>query len=72
MELFPRCGGELCLLCACSFAICLAGDGDDNFSPASIDDIVFRINENNPHINKHQKEYMINYLRNYYGYVYFE
>lgn len=45
MKMFSDCSGECCV-CACG-GFCLAGHGDDDFCPASTDQIITRLNNGN-------------------------
>lgn len=63
--MFSSCSGECCV-CACS-GCCLAGNGDDDFSLASKEKII-----NNLDTEQFSSftDYMINTLKNVYGYEY--
>lgn len=65
MKMFSDCSGECCV-CACSVG-CLAGHGDDDFFPASKDQIIDRLDNGR---YKDHTEYMKNYLKTYYNYDY--
>lgn len=65
MKIGSDCSGECCV-CACG-DFCLAGHGDDDFSPASKEKIISNLKEGK--YSQH-REYMINYLRNNFGYEY--
>lgn len=64
MKMFTDCSGECCI-CGCDF--CLAGHGDDDYYPATADQVIKRL-DNNEYSNYRQM--MIDYLRSRYGYVY--
>lgn len=51
MKLFSDCSGE-CILCACH-GCCLAGHGDDDFYPATDEQLLQRLDElnNKPHLD---------------------
>lgn len=57
MKLFSDCGGECCVCSSGGF--CLAGHGDDDFSPASKEKIIERLDKAG---YPHDKDYMIQYL----------
>ena len=44
MDMFTNCSGECCI-CAGGSGICLAGHGDDDYWPASDEQIIERLNE---------------------------
>ena len=58
MKFFTDCSGECCV-CACG-DFCLAGHGDDDFSPASTEQVIKRLN-NGQYPN--YIDYMIEWLR---------
>lgn len=58
MKMFSDCSGECCV-CACG-DFCLAGHGDDDFSPASTEQVRERL-DNGRYPN--YIDYMIGYLR---------
>lgn len=62
MKMFTDCSGECCVCALGSF--CLAGHGDDDFSPASKEEIIRRL-ENGEW--KSCRQYMIDYLKTRYG-----
>ena len=65
MKIFSDCSGECCV---CSHGgFCLAGHGDDDFSPASKEKIIENLDEG---YYPSYIDYMINYLANRYGYIY--
>lgn len=65
MKMFSNCSGECCV-CRCGEG-CLAGHGDDDFSPASADIILKRLDEGKyPSF----KSYMIDYLEKQYSIIY--
>lgn len=66
MKMFSDCSGECCV-CACGSGACLAGHGDDDYSPASKDEIIRRLDEGQ---YKSYRQYMIDYLKNSFGYEY--
>lgn len=68
MKLFSDCSGECCV-CACGGGMCLAGHGDDDFSPATKEQIISNLEEGRYGNDRH---YMINYLKNTFGYDYQE
>lgn len=65
MMLGSACSGECCL-CACGRG-CIAGHGDDYFSPASKEQIIDRLNKGE---YPGYTEVMKKYLRDCYGYYY--
>lgn len=62
MKMFSDCSGECCV-CSCAGG-CLAGHGDDDFSPAREEVIIERLDEGK---YSSWRDYMITYLRNVYG-----
>lgn len=62
MKMFTDCSGECCV-CVCG-SFCLAGHGDDDFRPASKEEIIRRL-ENGEW--KSHRQYMIDYLKTRYG-----
>lgn len=58
--MFSNCSGRCCV-CKCSDG-CIAGHGDDDFTPASTEEIQRRIDCGE---YKQDTEYMISYLQNY-------
>ena len=67
MKMFSDCSGECCV---CAYGgWCLAGYGDDDFSPAQMEKIIDNLNEGK---YPDYREYMIDYLRTVYGYEYKE
>lgn len=65
MKMFSDCSGECCV-CACSGG-CLAGHGDDDFTPASEEEIVRRLEAGE---YSSYRGYMITYLVENYGLYY--
>ena len=65
--MFIACSGECCV-CECG-RCCLAGNGDDDFSPATKDEIIERLDEGQ---YPAYRQYMIDYLYQQYGYTYIE
>lgn len=65
MEMFSSCSGECCV-CACG-GCCLAGHGDDDFSPASKEKIIENLDNNK---YQYHRKYMIDYLLEHYNYKY--
>lgn len=63
MQLFNNCS-EVCIVCSCSGG-CLAGHGDDDFSPASVEELIKRYNDEKQ--SKGNKTYIKEYLLSYYG-----
>lgn len=63
--MFTSCSGE-CAICVCG-GLCLAGHGDDDFSPASKEQIIERL-RNGSYSNYHGL--MIDYLQTHYGYYF--
>lgn len=57
MKLFSDCSGECCV-CACAGG-CLAGHGDDDFYPATKEQVIDRLDKAQ---YKDYKDYMIGYL----------
>ena len=57
MKLFSDCSGECCVCSSGGF--CLAGHGDDDFSPASKEKIIERLDKAE---YPRDKDYMIQYL----------
>lgn len=65
MKMFSDCSGECCV---CSNGGgCIAGHGDDYFSPATKEQIIRNLDNG---IYSNYTEYMIKYLANKYDYVY--
>ena len=65
MKLFSNCSGECCV-CACG-GCCLAGHGDDDFSPATKEKVIKNLKEGK---YPNYRQYMVDYLKNYYNYDY--
>ena len=65
MKMFSDCSGKCCI-CACG-DFCLAGHGDDDFSPASKEQIIKRLKDGQ---YKSYTQTMKNYLQVYHGYIY--
>ncbi len=65
MKMFSLCSGECCI-CACG-NLCLAGHGDDDFTIASKEEIIKRLDEGR---YPSWREYMIEHLLKRYGYKY--
>jgi hypothetical protein len=67
MHMCSACSGECCV-CGCGGG-CIAGHGDDYFSPASKEVIIERLRT-----GKYPgfRQYMIDYLKNTFGYEYQE
>ena len=65
MKMFSDCSGECCL-CACA-GFCLAGHGDDDFCPATKDQIIDRLNKGEW---SHYKDFMIDHLLKVHGHEY--
>lgn len=67
MKFFSDCSGECCV-CRCGRG-CIAGHGDDYFSPATKEVIIERLRTGQyPDF----RQYMIDYLKNTFGYDYIE
>lgn len=64
MKFGPNCAGKCCI---CAVNTCLAGNGDDDFSPATKEQIIKRLQKGE--FRDHQ-QYMIDYLTSQYGYIY--
>lgn len=64
MKMFSSCSGECCV---CSCESCLAGHGDDDFSVATAEQIIKRLNKGQ---YPDYREYMINFLKDHYNIVY--
>jgi hypothetical protein len=60
MKMFSDCSGECCI-CACG-GFCLAGHGDDDFSPATKEQVIKRLNEGS---YPRYRQMMINYLKQF-------
>ena len=60
------CSGECCV-CVCGSGACLAGHGDDYYCPANKEEIIRRLDEGE---YKSYSQYMIDYLKNRFGYEY--
>lgn len=60
MKMFSDCSGECCI-CACG-GFCLAGHGDDDFSPATKEQVIKRLNEGS---YPRYRQTMINYLKQF-------
>jgi len=65
MKMFSDCSGECCV-CACG-DFCLAGHGDDDYSLASKERIIARLDKGE---YPSYTDYMINTLKVVYGYEY--
>ena len=65
MKMFSNCSGECCI-CSCGSG-CLAGHGDDDFYLASKEMIIENLDQGK---YSSYTEYMINTLKNVYGYEY--
>lgn len=65
MKMFSDCSGECCV-CACSGG-CLAGHGDDDFTPTSKEEIIRRLNDGE---YPSYRDYMIDYLMENFGFHY--
>ena len=63
--MFAKCSGE-CAVCTCA-GFCLAGNGDDDFYPATKEQIIERLRDGQ---FSHYHEMMIDYLRTQYGYTF--
>lgn len=60
-----RCSGECCV-CACG-GCCLAGNGDDDFIPASKEKVIGNLDNNR---YERYREYMIKYLKEKFNFEY--
>lgn len=60
MKMFSDCSGECCI-CACG-GFCLAGHSDDDFSPATKEQVIKRLNEGS---YPRHRQTMINYLKQF-------
>ena len=58
MKMFSDCSGECCV-CAMGAGRCLAGHGDDDYSPATKEEIIRRLDEG---LYKGQRRTMKHYL----------
>lgn len=67
MGFFARCSGKCCV-CGCG-GFCLAGDGDDDFFPATKEHIIENLDEGR---YSDDREYMKKWLLDNYGFVYEE
>lgn len=65
MMLFSECSGNCCV-CACG-SFCLAGHGDDDYSPAQKEQVIERLNKNKYPLYRDE---MIKYLIDKFGYEY--
>lgn len=65
MKMFSDCSGECCV-CACG-GFCLAGHGDDDYWPASKEQIIDRLTKGQ---YPDYTQYMIDHLKSQHGYVY--
>ena len=65
MKMFSDCSGECCV-CACS-GFCLAGHGDDDFTPATKEKIIENLNEGK---YANYVDYMIEHLKKMFNYNY--
>lgn len=66
MKMFSDCSGECCI-CVCGDGGCLAGHGDDDFSLASKEQIISRLDKGQ---YQSYTNIMIGILKNKYGYDY--
>lgn len=65
MKMSSMCSEECCI-CACG-NFCIAGHGDDNFTPADKEEIIKRLDDGR---YPSCREYMIEHLLKRYGYKY--
>lgn len=65
MKMFSNCSGECCV-CAHNWC-CIAGHGDDDFSPASKERIIENLDKD---FYPSYTNYMIKYLADKYNYIY--
>lgn len=65
MKLFSNCSGS-CGTCSCAGG-CLAGHGDDDYSPASKDQVIERLDKN---LYQNDRREMIGYLKGKFDYDY--
>ena len=65
MKMFSDCSGECCV-CSCG-DFCLAGHGDDDYGPASKEQVIGRLNKGK---YKGYEQMMKSYLRNKFNYDY--
>lgn len=63
--MFANCSGE-CAVCACA-GFCLAGNGDDDFCPATKEQIIERLRAG---LYSNYHGLMVDYLRTQYGYFF--
>ena len=71
MKLFSDCVGNCCI-CAVAGGLCLAGIGDDDFVPASKEEIINRLDKNENYTDRFYRDRMIDFLKNEYNYDYKE
>lgn len=67
MKMFPDCAGRQCCVCKCG-NFCLAGNGDDDFSLASKEEIIERLDKGG--YDPSDVEYMVSCLKRMYDYEY--
>ena len=63
---FPICGSK-CPICRCAEFFCLAGNGDDDYSPATKEQVIKRLDEGS--FNS-KRAMMIKYLKSKFNYDY--
>ena len=66
MKMFSQCSDECCV-CACGEPGCIAGPADDDFYPATKDEIINRLYTNK---FSSSRDYMVSYLSFMYNYEY--
>ena len=64
MKMFSDCSNECCV-CAFSGGTCLAGHGDDDFVPASKEELLRRLQFCE---DKRSRQHIIDFLKDYYNY----
>ena len=68
MSLFSKCND--CWICSCFGGHCYAGNGDDDYFPASKEQIFDRLSRYKNTISEYEKQQMIDFLRDEYGIEY--
>lgn len=69
MKLFPNCSGDCCV-CSLADMNCLAGIGDDYYSPATKEQVIERLDNKKYCSSERYTEIMIKYLKDRFAYEY--
>ena len=65
MSLFSICND--CWICSLFDGHCYVGNGDDNYYPASKEQVLDRLSKYKGHFNERERQQMVNFLRDKYG-----